>query len=432
MPGMDPQPLSQFWTPQGWRPPQADDPPLTGWVLPGMANIHSHAFQRAMSGLSERRGASADSFWTWRELMYALAQRFDPETLRDVAAQLYMEMLETGYTAVCEFHYLHHAPDGRPYADPAAMSLALIEAARETGIQLLLLPTLYQVGGFDGRPLTPRQRRFGHSVDAYLSLLQRLHSSRAPGLDVGIGLHSLRAVPPAALQEVLAARKHSRQPVHLHIAEQTAEVEDCLHHRAARPVAWLLEHAAVDQDWCLVHATHMDGDETRALAQSGACVALCPSTEANLGDGLFPLPEYLDAGGRIGIGSDSHASVSLVEELRWLEYGQRLLHRQRNVSAREPGASSGEALLAAALEGGSRASGGGFFTGTVTLDANAVELAARSRRDIIDGWLFGSSRPLIREVQINGNRLVAEGRHRLREPIEQRYRRTLARLLSDI
>jgi formimidoylglutamate deiminase len=429
---MDPQPLPQFWTPQGWRPPQADDPPLTGWVVPGMANIHSHAFQRAMSGLSERRGASADSFWTWRELMYALAQRFDPETLRDVAAQLYMEMLETGYTAVCEFHYLHHGPDGRPYADPAAMSLALIEAARETGIQLLLLPTLYQVGGFDGRPLTPRQRRFGHSVDAYLSLLQRLQGSRAPGLDVGIGLHSLRAVPPAALQEVLAARKHSRQPVHLHIAEQTAEVEDCLHHRAARPVAWLLEHAAVDQDWCLVHATHMDDDETRALAQSGACVALCPSTEANLGDGLFPLPEYLDAGGRIGIGSDSHASVSLVEELRWLEYGQRLLHRQRNVSARQPGASSGEALLAAALEGGSRASGGGFFTGTVTLDANAVELAARSSRDIVDGWLFGSSRALIREVQINGNRLVAEGRHRLREPIEQRYRRTLARLLSDI
>ncbi|HEY4556465.1 MAG TPA: formimidoylglutamate deiminase, partial [Lysobacter sp.] len=300
-----------------------------GWQLPGIANLHSHAFQRAMAGLAERRGgAGDDSFWTWRETMYRFAARFDPDTLHAVATQLYVEMLEAGYTTVCEFHYLHHAPDGRAYADPAAMSRALVAAARETGIRLTLLPVLYMTGGFDGRALAERQRRFAHSVDDYLALLESLRGETGPTVTVGCALHSLRAVPEDAMHAVLAALPDSTR-VHVHIAEQTAEVDECVSVRGARPVRWLLDNAPVDARWTLVHATHLDAGEVRDLAASRATVAICPTTEANLGDGLFPLRDYLDAGGRWGIGSDSHVSVSPVEELRWLEYGQRLVTRRR-------------------------------------------------------------------------------------------------------
>ncbi len=428
----DPTYSTRVWSPAGWHPTDSPATTVTGWQLPGIANIHSHAFQRAMSGMTERRGPSEDSFWSWRELMYAVAARFDPDSLRDVAAQLYMEMLEAGYTSVCEFHYLHHAADGRPYDDPAAMSLALVEAARQVGIGMLLLPTLYQTGGFDRRPLADRQRRFFHGTDAYLELLQRLQGLRGPGLEIGMGLHSLRAVPSDALRAVLDAQPRDDQPIHLHIAEQTAEVNDCLDVRGARPVAWLLDNAAVDGRWCLVHATHLDAAEASRLASSGACVALCPSTEANLGDGVFPLPEYLDAGGTIGVGSDSHASVSLCEELRWLEYGQRLLRQQRNVAARLAGSSTGEALLAAVARGGAQASGGRLEAGTVTLDGQAIELAGRSAERVIDSWLFGSSRPLIRDVHVGSAHLVRDSRHYLRDSVEPRYRRALKRLLSGL
>ncbi|HEY6985121.1 MAG TPA: formimidoylglutamate deiminase, partial [Rhodanobacteraceae bacterium] len=327
------------------------------FVLPGMPNLHSHAFQRAMAGLSERQSNPDDSFWTWREVMYAFAGRIGPDELRAIAAQLYVEMLKAGYTQVCEFHYLHHQPDGSPYADPAAMSLALIEAAHETGIGLTLLPTLYMTGGFDGRPLSERQRRFRFDVDGYLRLLERLRALESARLRVGIALHSLRAVPEAAMRSVLESGLARDCPIHIHVAEQIGEVQDCLAIRNARPVDWLLDHAPVDARWCLVHATHLADAEMRRLAASGAVVGLCPTTEANLGDGLFPLKSFLEAGGRIGIGSDSHISVSAVEELRWLEYGQRLLTRHRNIAVSELTDSVGETLWGDALYGGALASG---------------------------------------------------------------------------
>lgn len=436
MPGMNAQHDPRYWQPSGWtdQPISGSDlNPSSRWVLPGVANLHSHAFQRAMAGLTERRGSGDDSFWTWRETMYALAERFDPDHLRAVAAQLYAEMLEAGYTSVCEFHYLHHAPDGSPYADPAAMSLALIEAARETGIQLCLLPTLYMQGGFDGRPLTARQRRFGHSTERFLGLLERLDRERGEGIDVGIALHSLRAVPPEVIADVLAARRSAGGPIHIHIAEQPAEVADCLAARGARPVAWLLDHHAVDERWCLVHATHIDDAECAALAGSGATVALCPTTEANLGDGLFPLAGFAAREGRYGIGSDSHASVSVVEELRWLEYGQRLRSLARNVAPRSAGESSGEALFRAVQAAGwSAANGRGFEPGVLTLDDTAVALAARGESRILDGWLFGSSRPMVDEVWVRGRRVVAGGRHVACESIGIRYRSALAALLEGL
>jgi formimidoylglutamate deiminase len=399
------------------------------FVLPGMPNLHSHAFQRAMAGLAERQLNPEDSFWTWRETMYAFAGRVGPDDLRAIAAQLYVEMLKAGYTHVCEFHYLHHAPDGRPYADPAAMSLALVEAAREAGIALTLLPVLYMRGGFDGRPLGARQRRFGHDVDAYLRLLERLRALEGPMLRVGIALHSLRAVPEPALREVLDAVAGIDCPIHIHIAEQIGEVQDCLATRNARPVEWLLDHAHVDARWCAVHATHLTADETRRRAASGAVAGLCPTTEANLGDGLFPLADWLDAGGTLGIGSDSHISVSPVEELRWLEYGQRLASRHRNIAARGAGRSVGETLWTAAVAGGAQASGlprealaTGGRADLLVLDDASPLLAARDERSVLDSFLFAGNAPLVRDVMVAGRWVVRDFRHRDEERIARDYR----------
>ncbi len=399
-----------------------------GWQLPGIANLHSHAFQRAMAGMAERQGDPNDSFWTWRETMYAMAARFTPELLRDVAAQLYMEMLEAGYTTVCEFHYLHHAPDGRAYDDPAAMSRALIEAARETGIRLTLMPVLYMTGGFDGRALSERQRRFGHGLDEYLRLLDALRPLRNDTLQIGCALHSLRAVPPDAMREVLAALPADSR-IHIHIAEQVAELEECITVRGARPVRWLLDNAAVDARWTLVHATHLDADEVREVAASRATVAICPTTEANLGDGLFPLRDYLDAGGRWGIGSDSHVSVSPVEELRWLEYGQRLATRRRNVASSVARPSVGETLLDGVWE--SAADSSGFAAhDIVSLDAGTPRLIGANADDIADRWLFAGNRGAVRQVEVEGRVLVADGRHHRSEEITARYSRAIDMLLG--
>ncbi len=277
-----PHDVSLLWTRAGWRGDAglsvaagrvaarvAAAPGQTGrWLLPGIPNLHSHAFQRAMAGLAERQTHPQDSFWTWRETMYRIAARFDPDSLQVVAAQLYAEMLEAGYTTVCEFHYLHHAPDGRPYADPAAMSRALIAAARDTGIRLTLLPVLYMSGGFDGRPLAERQRRFGHDLDGFLRLFETLRALEDETLRVGVAFHSLRAVPPEAMSAALAALP-AGTPLHIHIAEQIGEVQDCLALRNARPVEWLLDHAPVDRHWTLVHATHLTAEETAGIARSG-------------------------------------------------------------------------------------------------------------------------------------------------------------------
>jgi formiminoglutamate deiminase len=407
------------------------------WVLPGMPNLHSHAFQRAMAGLAERKGRSDDSFWSWRETMYAFAAAIGPDELKAIAAQLYVEMLKAGYTQVCEFHYLHHQPDGTPYEQPEAMSLALIEAARETGIALTLLPVLYISGGFDGRALTARQRRFGHGVDGYLRLLETLRQHESDNLRIGIALHSLRAVPEAAMREVLASDIAKACPIHIHIAEQIGEVQDCLATRGARPVEWLFEHADVDAHWCLVHATHLTDAEALQLARSGAVAGLCPTTEANLGDGLFPLAAYQDAGGTLGIGSDSHISVSPVEELRWLEYGQRLTSGHRNIAARTQGVSVGETLWRAALHGGAQASGlpvgelrSGMRADLIVLDENSLLLAARDVRSMLDSFLFAGNTPLVRDVMCGGEWVVRDFRHRDETRIAAAYRATVNALAA--
>ena len=402
------------------------------WRLPGIANLHSHAFQRAMAGLSERMTHPSDSFWTWRETMYRMAARFHPDSLQIVAAQLYAEMLEAGYTTVCEFHYLHHAPDGRPYADPAAMSRALIAAARETGIRLTLLPVLYMTGGFDGRPLNERQRRFGHSVDAYLRLFETLHREQDDTLRLGCALHSLRAVPPEAMNTVLAALPQDAR-VHIHIAEQIGEVQDSLAIRGDRPMRWLLDHADIDARWTLVHATHLDVDEVAGIARSGATVAICPTTEANLGDGLFPLRDYLDADGAWGIGSDSHISVSPVEELRWLEYGQRLVTRHRNIAATDACPSVGETLLAGAHASSAQATG--FAADTlaadmVTLDGESPLLIGATTADIADRWIFSGNRSAVKTVSVAGRDVVADGCHRHGDAIATRFASAIRALLA--
>lgn len=401
-------------------------------TLPGIANLHSHAFQRAMAGLAERMTDPSDSFWTWRETMYRMAARFDPDTLRAVAAQLYVEMLEAGYTTVCEFHYLHHTPDGTPYADPAAMSRALIAAARDTGIRLTLLPVLYMTGGFDGRELNERQRRFGHTVDAYLRLFETLRAEQDETLRVGCALHSLRAVPEQAMRRVLAALPADAR-IHIHIAEQIGEVQDCLAMRGERPVRWLLDHAEVDARWTLVHATHLEVDEIVGIADRGATVALCPTTEANLGDGLFPLRDYLDAGGRWGIGSDSHISVSPVEELRWLEYGQRLITRHRNIAASADAPSVGDTLLAGVRASAALATGfldPALAEDRIVLDPTAPQLLGATDADRVDRWIFSGNRPAVDRVVVAGRELVTAGRHRDREAVAAGYAAALGRLLA--
>lgn len=407
------------------------------WRTPGIANLHSHAFQRAMAGLAERATHPSDSFWTWRETMYRMAERFDPDLLHAVAAQLYAEMLEAGYTTVCEFHYLHHAPDGAPYADPAAMSRALIAAARETGIRFTLLPVLYMTGGFDGRALNARQRRFGHTVDAYLRLFETLRTEQDATLRVGCALHSLRAVPPDAMAATLRALPADAR-IHLHIAEQIGEVQDSLAIRGDRPVRWLLDRAPldtpVDARWTLVHATHLEVDEIVGIADRGATVAICPTTEANLGDGLFPLRDFLDANGLWGVGSDSHISVSPVEELRWLEYGQRLITRHRNIAASADSPSVGETLLAGVRASAAQATGfdaGMLAADTVALspgDADAPQLVGATAEDIADRWIFSGNRPAVDRVDVAGRTVVVGGRHVEREAIATRFAAAMARL----
>ena len=440
---------ARVWQPQGWRdgvlPGRGDERGAiaidsTPRIVPGIANLHSHAFQRAMAGMAERRAVASDganeahdSFWTWRETMYRFAARFAPDTLQAVAAQLYAEMLEAGYTTVCEFHYLHHAPDGQPYADPAAMSRALVGAAREAGIRLTLLPVLYMRGGFDGRALGSRQRRFGHDIDTYLRLLDTLRAGEDDMLRVGCALHSLRAVPADAMVQVLAALPDDCR-MHIHIAEQTAEVDECVALRGARPVQWLLDNAAVDARWTLVHATHLDDAELRGIARSGATVAICPTTEANLGDGLFPLRDYLDAGGRWGIGSDSNSSVSPVEELRWLEYGQRLVTRRRNIAVTVPSGSVGESLLrdvAASAEASSGHAAARRSGDVLVLGVDAPQFIGATDADALDRWVFNGNRPLVRETWVNGRCVVEQGRHVRSDVIAARFHVAMKQLLAD-
>jgi len=412
---------------------------IRGAVLPGMPNLHSHAFQRGMAGLAERGSSRHDTFWSWRELMYRFLRQLEPPDVEAVAAQLYVEMLRAGFTSVGEFHYLHRAPDGGAYDDPAEMSLRLLRAARTAGIGLTLLPALYTSGDLGGAPPEEGQSRFILTVEALLELVERLRDETAgdPDRQVAAALHSLRAVAPAEIDACVEGVREAdpEAPVHIHVAEQTREVEACLAWSGARPVEWLLDHAPVDERWCLIHATHLVESEVEALARSGAVVGLCPTTEANLGDGVFPLADFLGLAGRFGVGSDSHVSVSPVEELRWLEYLQRLAHRERNMAAGHRDASTGGILYSRALSGGARALG--RRTGTlsegaradwVVLDREHPVLAGREGDDLLDAWIFSGNESPVRHVMVGGTWVVRDRRHVREEEVLARYRETAATL----
>jgi formiminoglutamate deiminase len=408
---------------------------IAGIALPGLPNLHCHAFQRGMAGLSERRGPAHDSFWTWREVMYRFLSALTPDDVEAIAAFAYMEMLESGYTAVGEFHYLHHDIDGQPYADLGEMAVRIANAARETGIGLTLLPCFYAYGGFGAAAPNHGQRRFINDPERFLRLVARSREIAAtmPDCRVGIAPHSLRAVTPQTLRDVVAAAPDG--PIHIHAAEQTKEVEDCVAELGARPVRWLIDNVGVDARWCLVHATHMDGEETQALAKSGAVAGLCPLTEANLGDGFFNGVDYLAANGRFGVGTDSNIQIDAAAELRQLEYSQRLKHRGRNLLAEQEGQSIGRVLYDKALAGGAQAMGrkigkleAGQRADIVVLDAAHPDLAA-AREDVwLDAYVFAGGRRLVKDVVVGGRHAVRDRRHTGHEGIARRYRDVLARL----
>ena len=385
---------------------------LTGPVLPGLVDAHSHAFQRAIAGLTERSPAGQDDFWSWRDRMYATALRITPRQVEAIAAHLYAELLRAGYTQVCEFHYLHNDSDGRPYADPLEMGNALVRAAQGVGIGLTLLPTLYMRAGFDGAPLREDQRRFASTPESVLAIAEGVRQAgRLVG--AGVAVHSLRAVDGVALSE-LAAAARGRLPLHIHIAEQRREVEDCRAFLGRRPIEWLLEQAPVDERWNLVHATHARREELAQLRQRGAAIVLCPSTEANLGDGVFDLPAWLGDSGRWSIGSDSHVSRSWIEELRLLEYSQRFALRERNVAARSAlRESTAAALFEGALEGGSAAAGVPLAGLAVrqradfmVIDTEAAALAGVPEDHLLDALLFSSPEAPPRAVYVAGRKLA--------------------------
>lgn len=407
-------------------------------VVPAMPNLHSHAFQRGMAGLAETRGSTTDDFWSWRDTMYRFASRMRPEQLQAVAGLAYMEMLESGFCRVGEFHYLHRDLDGRPYADVAEMSARIAAAAQHTGIGLTLLPVFYAHASFGGVAPREQQKRFISSLDSYAQLIDRCRSLLAavPGARLGVAPHSLRAVTPQELQAMqeIARGVDADAPVHIHIAEQTGEVRDCEAWSGARPVRWLLDHAPVDGRWCLVHATHVDQGEIAGMAASGAVVGLCPITEANLGDGIFPLTEFLDQGGAWGVGSDSNVHISAAAELSLLEYSQRLSRRVRNVVARH-GASTGRTLYQQALEGGSRAlgvAGAGLRVGApadfLSLAADEPALASRSGDAWLDSWIFAAPASAVDCVWVAGRKQVAGGRHLQRDTIRNQYVKVLKEL----
>jgi formiminoglutamate deiminase len=404
--------------------------------LPGIANLHSHAFQRGMAGLAEIRGASADSFWSWRDLMYRFVGRMTADDVEAVASQAYVEMLEAGFTRVGEFHYLHHDASGAPYGNPAELAERVAAAAESSGIGLTLLPVFYAHAGFGGRPPDPGQRRFITGVDGFLKLLQASRRAVAglQGSVVGVAPHSLRAVTPGELEAIVTLG--AAGPIHVHIAEQSREVDECIAWSGQRPLQWLLDHAPVDRRWCLVHATHATSAEIAAVAHSGAVAGLCPVTEANLGDGTFNAPEFLARGGVFGVGSDSNVRIGLADELRQLEYSQRLALQARNVVSSGDGASTGRALFELALRGGSQALGvtspglaEGGFADIVSLDADNVALAGRAGDAVLDSWIFGAGRSPVDCVWARGRQVVRDGRHPGREAIARRFRSTIERLL---
>lgn len=413
------------------------EPSGYGVALPGLPNLHSHAFQRALTGLTERRGPQSDSFWSWREQMYRFLDRMDPDDMRAVASLAYVEMLESGITRVGEFHYLHHDERGVAYDDPAEMAASVVAAAAQTGIGLTLLPVFYAHSNFGGEIHQAGQRRFITDLGSFETLWTQSekHLAKLPDGRLGLAPHSLRAVTPAELNELLKLAKDG--PIHIHAAEQVREVEDSRQSLGKTPVEWLLDHADIDHRWCLIHATHMTPSETERLARSGATAGLCPITEANLGDGIFPAQAFVRHGGRYGIGTDSNVWIDALAELRQLEYGQRLSLRARNVLATVEGASTGGTLYRQALEGGSRALGvaGGIALGNradlVSLQLDHPTLWGKSEDTLLDALVFGGSRA-IEHVWRAGVQVVRDGRHRDRDTIEAAYRAAMTRLTRDL
>lgn len=411
-----------------------------GCLLPGMANLHSHAHQRAMAGLAERAGSTDDSFWTWRKIMYQFLQSIQPEHLHAIACQLYVEMLKSGYTRVAEFQYLHHQLDGQHYDNPAEMSLQTLQAARDTGLGITNLPVHYQFGGFGEQALGEQQQRFANDPELFLRIVDELRQASADNENIvtGMAAHSLRAVGKQGLNTILESlHKDGTLPVHIHIAEQTKEVDDCISWSGSRPVDYLMDNFRVDQHWCLIHATHMTDNETRAVAESGAVVGICPATEGNLGDGFFNAVAYLKHNGAFGIGSDSHISVSPGEELRWLEYGQRLLHRSRNVLAGGYGRSTGRTLFDKAVAGGAQACGhnsGVIAVGKradfIVLDTDHPLLYGRSGDELLDSWIFSGNQNTVCDVYVGGKHIIKNGHHAQEAAIAHRFKSTLKTLRS--
>jgi formimidoylglutamate deiminase len=409
---------------------------ISGIAIPAVPNIHSHAHQRLMVGLAERAGPGADSFWTWREAMYGFALKLSPDDLEAVAAQAYVEMLKAGFACVGEFQYLHHQPDGSLYDEPAEMSLRCISAAEHAGIAITMLPTLYNYSGFGGQAPHAGQRRFVNDADKFLEIYGTLNAvcGANPLRQLGISPHSLRAVTPELLKTVLNGIEDDAR-VHIHVAEQTKEVDDCLTWSGKRPVEFLLDQFEVSSRWCAIHATHMMAGETQRLAKSGAIAGLCPTTEANLGDGIFPADTFMKQGGAIAIGSDSQITISPAEDLRMLEYSQRLRDRTRNALASGAGASTGRTLFDAALKGGASCLDNpvgviavGKRCDIAVLDDGHCAMIGREGDAALDTWIFSAGNAAMKDVIVGGSHVVKDRLHINEDRIQKKFSEAVRRL----
>lgn len=452
-----------FWTPQAWvqgrwqanvclevdatghwsritsgvTAPPAGATVLAGPVLPGMVNAHSHAFQRAFAGLAERRTSETDDFWSWRDRMYGVALRVTPEQMQAIAAQLYVEMLQGGYTQVCEFHYLHHQESGAPYADPATMAWALADAAQQAGLGFTLLPVLYERAGFTQPTLRTDQRRFASTAALVAALQREMAAAQRPLANAGVAIHSLRAASPESIRALLAEVGEADMPIHIHVAEQMQEVNDCLAHTGQRPLEWLVQQGWLDARWQLVHATHATTTEIEGVANQGAGIVICPSTEGNLGDGLTDVAGWLHAGVPMSIGSDSHVCRQWPEELRWLEYGQRLNLQRRNVAAnpaRHAG-STAELLVQATLPAGGTAAGQtawgltvGARADALVLDTQCPGLLGVPPSHTLDALLFATGAPVFRDIYVAGRQVITNGRHANQDSIATRFAQVMEAL----
>ncbi len=421
-------------------PPQdAEAEFVTGALVPGMPNVHSHAFQRALAGLTERGSGKKDTFWSWRETMYRFLSQLEPEDLEAIVAQTYVEMLKAGYTTVGEFHYIHHQLNGQPYDDPAALSHQIIRAALETGIAITHMPVLYAYSGFGEKPPAEGQKRFLNTVPSMMKIVEVLQREyqHIQQVTIGFAHHSLRAVSPEMLREGTQAVRQllPNAPIHIHAAEQMREVEDCLTWSGKRPVEWLLENANLDENWTLMHCIHMTDDELMQMAKSNTVIGLCPTTEASLGDGIFPLVKFFNAGGRFAIGSDSQISINVMEELRWLEYVQRLMHHERTLIKQQDNPSVGAVLFEHALSGGAQALGRkigkieiGHRADFLVLDPELPFMTGKIRDHILDSAIFASNENPVKDVMVGGRWVIRNRHHKRQEQILERYRRVMKKL----